>query len=90
LPLIVLTLLSFGVLAVWFFRGARPHLPRRVVAVVLVIAQLTSWAVLSYFGVFSSPGAFAMGVAFIAGVVSLVAPALWQALRRSHNGHTAA
>ena len=89
-PLVVLTFLSCGVLAVWFFRGARPHLLRRVVAVTLVIAQLTCWVALSHFGVFTRLGAFAVGAGFIVGVVGLVAPVLWQVLRRSHHGHIAA
>jgi hypothetical protein len=90
LPLLILTVLSCGVSAVWFFRGAGPHLLRRVVAVVLVLGQFMCWAALLHFGVFASFGTFAMSAGFIVGLAGLVVPLLWQALRRSHNGHIAA
>jgi len=85
LPLLVLTILSCGVLAAWFFRGARPRLLRRSIAVALVVLQLLCWAALLHFSVFGRLGVFAVGAGFVVGVAGLVVPVLWQALRRSHN-----
>jgi Na+/phosphate symporter len=77
LPLLILSVLSTIILAVWLRNGAGDKTHRITAASVLLVILILSWVVLLSFGVFHPIGSWAMGVSFIASIVAFFVPLVY-------------
>lgn len=74
LPLLLITLLSNIILAIWAFYGKGRRIFRLVAAGALLIGQLACWVIIMRFGVFHDYGSAAMGAAFLLSTVTFFVP----------------
>jgi len=78
LPLLILSVLSSLIVAMWVLFGPGPRPQRLTIAVAFFVALALSWALLISFGALHHVGMYAVTCGFLVGLGGLALPLVWR------------